>query len=627
MARLKTRSPAAASDLQVVPVEDMTGGVDLRRSRSLVQPSRARTLKNYALTEPGALVVRPGWSTVSASLGSSAAQGGQRVYLASTVFSLIAFGGEVYRPTDAWTLGSSVLSSLHATNLVFFPYDRDVVMAMDGSNRPRVSTNGTTWYLSGIDRPTAVPTLSSASSGALSSGEYEVVYTYKHRGTLHESNPSSGSTITISGSTGAIHATATASTDAKVDAYVWYARHKTPDGESIRRKVSSGAASTYTITSSAWTTNDEVPSNHDAPVAGLRFARVWKNRWWAPDGTAGNRLRFTELFQPQSWPAEYYIDIPFEKGDDITACEPLGDTFLVFGESGVFLIVGQTSLDFEVRPSQGADSGALGPRAVAKVEQAVVHASADGVFSFDGTSDRDLTRDISTAWFDLVKNTASTTLAKIAVIHDDIAHEVRISVPRVYPTAAPGEWVLNLDRSRDNDGVPAWTTTDRTIAFYMPWDGNERSAGNRGRLFSMPSSAAFVCEENVGNTANSSDMVAEYEGPTLAMGLHRTRFIGLHLEVEPHGGTFSIQAKVDGASQGDITLDIGAGLSPYGIAAFYGTASRLYGGTGRTKVYTKLPLTADGLSAALATVYRGREAFKHYTYALEVVPRPRPNRM
>lgn len=628
MASLATRSPAASKALQVVSVDDLTAGVDLRRAQTILDPNRARTLKNYSLTTPGALTVRPGYLQAStASLGTGRAQGGQRVYLASTQFSLVAWNGAVKKPTDAWVWGADVFTGLSSANAVFFPFDRDLVMVMDGIMRPRFSTNGTTWNLAGTDAPSSKASLSSLSTGGLSSGEYAVTYTYKHRGTGHESNPATESTITITGSSGAITATASPSTDAKVDSYVWYARHKTPDLESVLRKVSSGSSATVVITSSAWTTADEVPSNHVPPVTGLRFAAVWKNRWWAPDGTVANRLRFTEIFQPQTWPSTYYIDIPFERGDGITAVQPLGDALLVFGQSGIVLIVGQTSLDFEVRPSQGSDAGAVGPRAVTRVEQTVIHAALDGVYSFDGASDRDLTRDIAIGWRDLVANTASTALATIAIAHDPVAHEVRCAVPRVYPTGTAGEWVMNLDRSRDNQGVPAWATTDRTIAFYMPWSGNEATAGNHGRQFTMASSIGHAFEEGTGTTANSSNMTAEYEGPALPFGLHAMRAAGLHVELEPQGGTFSVEVLTDGRSQGSITLDISGGSEPYGADIPYGTDGRFYGGTGRAKPYTPLPITAEGRTAVLRTVYVGQDAFKHFSYTYEVVPEPQPRRL
>lgn len=627
---LKTKSPFARRTKQILDVSDLTGGVDLRRSPTLLAPNMSRTCKNFGVGEPGALTVQPGYVVVSSAAFSSVrAQGGARIYLSGAVFTLMAYHGEVFRPTDGWVRGSAVYSTLSTANQVFFPHDRDLVMVMDGSNRPRFSTNGTDWHLSGTDAPSSAATLSSVQSGggALSTGEYAIAYTYKHRGTAHESNGSSESTITLTASTAnSIHATASPSTDAKNNAYVWYARHKTPDQETVLRKVSSGAASTITILSSAWTANAEIPTNHNAPVAGLRFGVAWKSRWWAPSGTIGNRLYFTELFLPQAWPSLYFIDIPFEKGDSITAIQPLGDTLIVYGQSGVFLIIGQTSLDFEVRPSQGADAGTFGPRAVAKLEQASIHASGDGVDSFDGASDSSLDHDIQTAWRDLVKNSAGSDLDRLAMVYDALTQQLRIAVPRVYPTGARGEWILNLNRTRDQDGVPAWRSSDWDIAFYIHWNGNEQTAGNRGRLFFVPTSTSGLVYEIRDNdaadaSANSSNVTAEYEGPALNLGLHRARVLDLHVEYEPHGGSFSVEPVIDGVSQGSIPLSIGSGVSVYG-SAVYGTAT--YGGTGRRKAYTPLPMGAEGRTVTLKAVYVGTERFKLFSYAFGILPEPSP---
>lgn len=567
--------------------------------------------------------MRKGYQAASALTFGSNPQGGQRVYLASTVFSLMAIDGAVYKPTDAWVKGAAVHSTISSAAQVYFPYDRDLVAVLDNANRPRFSTDGTTWRLMGTDAPPTGAVCSTLSTGGLSSGEYAIAYTHKHRGTAHESNGSSESTITITATSGAITVTATASTDPKVDAYVWYARHKLPDQESVLRKVSSGSSATIVITSSAWTSADEIPTNHNVPPA-LTYAAIWKSRWWAKDAVVGNRLRFTELFQPQSWPTLYYIDIPFEKGDSITAIQPLGDTLIVYGQSGGFLIIGQTALDFEVRPSQGLDTGSFGFRAAAKVEQASIHASGDGVGSYDGAADRDLEHDIAPAWRDLVLNSAQADLAKVATVHDVLLHEYRVSVPRVYPTAARGEWVLNLDRTRDAQGVPAWTTTDRDIAFYMHWNGNEPTAGNRGRLFSVPSTGGFVFEENVEKAANSSNLTAEYEGAGLSLGLHMARVADAHVEYEPHSGALSLDAVIDGVSQGAIAVSIGSGLSLVGSAVI-GTAT--ISGAGRRKAYTPLPLGANGRTIVTKFTYTGTERMKIYGHAYGIIPEPRPRQI
>lgn len=622
MAIVSARGTRRARVKQLVEVNDLTGGVDLRRSQTLLGANRARLLRNYSLEEPGALTVRPGYVVASsASLGSGRAQGGQRVYLASTAFTLVAWNGRVYNPTDAWVWGAAVGSTLSTANQISFPFDRDIVAAMDGTNRPLGSVNGSSWWSLGINPPGSGLSLSSGVlTAGLSSGEYAIAHTFKHRATAFEGSVGPESTITITSTgNGKIVVAAPTSTDAKVDAYVLYARHVLPDGEAVLRYVSSQAiANGSTITSSAWTSGDEAPSDHTVPPDGLLFATAWKSRWWAPSGTTRNRLHFSELFLPQAWPSNYYVDIPFVKGDRIAAVQSLGDTLIVFGQSGeVFLVIGQTSLDFEVRPSIGSDGGAFGPRAVVPVEQALVHLGHHGVMTFDGSSDRPIDVDIKPAMDDLIANTAAATLARVAAVFDPKRREVRVTVPRVYPTGTLGEWVLNLDRMRENGGVPAWVTTDRDIAFYIPWDGNEPTAGNQHRLFSMPSTAGLVFEENTGTTANSSNMTAEYEGPALSLGLHRARIVDIHVEYEPHGGAFTAETVVDGVTQGGIAFSIGSGLAAYGTAT-YGTS--VYGGAGRRKAYSPLPISADGRAVVLKTSYIGQEAFTQYTYAYGVLP-------
>src|SRR5690349_20134703 len=105
---LKTRTPRVARQKQIVSVDDLTGGLELRRSQTLIGSNRARKLQHFSLDEPGALGVRPGYAAVSSASMGSNPQGGQRVYLGSTQFTLLAIDGAVYKPTDAWVRGSAV---------------------------------------------------------------------------------------------------------------------------------------------------------------------------------------------------------------------------------------------------------------------------------------------------------------------------------------------------------------------------------------------------------------------------------------------------------------------------------------------------------------------------------------
>jgi len=626
---VKANRPRATSVYQTIPVTDLTGGLDLRRSPTLLGPTRSRVCRNFSLAEPGALRVRPGWAAFSTVLSTRAAQGAGRIYLGSTQGTIVAQQGNLYLlPDNGIWPSTSVYTGLSTAAPVYFVFDRDLVAALDGVSTPVKSTNLTNWTRLGIERSSVVSTLSLSSQASdLSTSEFGLVFTYKDRGTSFESDPiATPSTLRLTDTGNAIVMNIPNSTDPQVDAIVAYAINKTA-GESVYRKASSGAqsggvSSTLVINSSAWGANDEAPSTHGTPPK-IAFGVNWKNRWWARSAEFPTRLYFTEIFQPQGWPALYYIDLPFQNGEEINALQPLGDTLLVLGASQIFLVIGQTSLDFEVRPSLGAQSGAVGPKAVSLIEAGVAHASAEGVFIFDGASDRLLTHDLTPGWKDMVGNSPSTAVQRIPLVYDWHQKELRVAVPRLYPTISAGEWILDLNRTREQN-EPAWAETDRTILHYIFWEGDEPVSGNRGRLQSLPSSAVKVFDESVGTTADGLDMSAEYDGPTFAAGINRARYTDLHIEYEPHGGDFTVETLVDGVSQGQIAIAMGAGLATYGEAV-YGIDS--YGGAGRRKAYTPLPISSEGRNVQQKFVYAGQESAALFTYAIGMVPEPNPRQI
>lgn len=605
---LKAKSPTTRRTPQMVAIGDQTGGVNLRVSPTLVAHDQTRACRDWSLEEPGALIVREGYTQYSsASFGSGRGQGGARVYLSSQTFTLFAHNQSLYRVNESG-VATSVDAGL-STREIHFNHDRDQVVYWDGVNRPRRSTDGSTWTSLGLMASTAGPTASTLSSGAASSGEYSFAYSYKDRASGYESNISSGSTVTLTGSTGAFHLQGLASTETTVDAFVWYGKDLSA-GETVFRKISSGSASTYRVTDTNWTANAEAPLNHDVLSKGL-FGAVWKNRWWVVDPDVNNRLRFSELFLGQAFPALYYIDIPFERGDSITAVSALGDVLIVWGQSRAYHIIGQTSLDFQVRPSAGAIAGCLGPRSWTQVEQGIVHASPLGVHIYDGATDRLLSYPIEPAWRDYTGNAAAADVQRTPVTYEGRRKCIRIGVTRAYPTGAPGEWELNLDRSRGSN--EAWCQTGRSVGGYIPFDGAEALAERSGELVTWHSSVGLLFKESTGATANSSNMLAEMEGPTLAFGVHRARMLELHGEYEPNAGTFSLEPVVDGVSQGTYAVPISGGLSLYDTALF---DTGTYDGLGRRKWYQILPLGAEGRTFTLKQTYTGQARFRSFGYAV-----------
>lgn len=625
MPAIKTRKPTVSSAPQMLRVDDLSGGLELRRSASLLQPDQARLLRNWSLREPGALVVYPGWKSFSTtSLGSRRLQGGQRIYVGATPFTLASDNGNVYKPSDAGVWGSAVLTGRSTTTQHYFPSDRTLAAVFDSTNVPKKTTDGTTWTQMGISAPTVAPTASAVAGGALIAGDtYEVSYSYKDDELAHEGNESATVQQAAAGANLTVRVSVTASADAQVDTITVYVRDVTA-GETVRRKYATytNTTTTHDITSNTWSSNVEAPTDHTVPLATLRTATIWKNRWWAEDTATKNRLYFTQIFQPQSWPSTFYIDMPFERGDEIAAKAAQGDALIVFGKTSKgFVIIGQTSLDFEVRPALGMQGGAFGPRAIEVIENGIIHAEPQGVFIYDGAGDRLLSYNIDPGWRDLVQHATADDLGTIACVYHGLTKELRLGVTRLYPWGAAGEWILDLNRTRTQQ-EPAWTSTDRPSGGYLHWNGNEPTLGNYGRLFSWPSSAtAKLYEESTGTDADGANQVADYEGSTHATGGHIAAATDGYLEFQPGTGTFALTPIVDGAAIASQNVSINTGILPWGTStAPYGTASRLWGGKSRAYQPFDLPLEAEGRTHAVRARYSGKAAFKFYTYGLRITP-------
>jgi hypothetical protein len=610
---------------QLVAVDDLTGGVDLRRSPSLMQPTRARVLRNVSLQEPGAWQPFPGWRTFSTTnLGPGRPQGARRIYLAGATFTLASWGNSVYTPSDTGVWGAPTLTG-RGSGEHYFVYDRNLAVLFDGAANMQKTVNGTAWENFGLDKPAAAPTLAGVAGGSLvATNVYEVAYTYADAALSYEGNGSAVASHTVVAGSLTIRVTVAKATDPQVDTIYIYARNKTA-GESVLRRAGSvanpaGATATFDITNPASFFPDglEIPTRHDLPKL-MSYGVVWRNRWWGLSATVGNRIHFTEVFLPQAWPDLFYVDIPFEKGDRITGLIALGDTLIVFGNTGVFLIIGQTSLDFEVRPSAGAVAGSLGLRACWVIEQGIVHASEGGIYIFDGATDRLLSDSIVTGWRDAMENSLPSQIERIAVVYHERRKEVRVSVPRLHETSGPGEWVLDLSRTREQE-TEAWTSTDRAIGGYFPWDGKEALPGDQGRLMSWKFLQGQLAEESVGTSADGGDLMCIYEGPALLAAPRRwTRYIDLFGEYGPAVGTFNIEVRVDDKPVTVLPFGIGATLSVYG-AAIYGTS--VYGGRLRRNFTSMLPLEAEGLTLTLRATYVGQATFRWFTYAVGHRPEP-----
>jgi hypothetical protein len=620
MAKRKAAGTVIGSIFQV---RDFTAGVNLRSSPTTIQPNQARRLSNGHIGNPGELSVFPGYAGFMDSLGARRIQGGRRIYIGGVdPFTILADNGTVYTVADDGTVSSGLVGSLSTTAAIDFPYDGDMVAVFDGANVPKKSTNGTAFTQLGISAPGVAPTASAVAGGSLvDATTYRISYAYYNSNLAATGNESATVNQAAAGANLTVRVSVTASADPQVTHIKIYAMDVTA-GETVRRLAATiaNATTTHDITANNWDGQEEPATDHNVAEA-MSFGCVWKNRWWGRDGSVGNRIRFSQIFQPMAWPDTYFVDIPFTRGEDIQALVPLGDTLIVFGFTQVYIIFGQTSLDFEVRPALGTETGALGFRAVDVIESGVVHAGASGVYLFNGSSDELLSYPIDVAWRAYVDAASASELARTPLVYHKQHKELRIGVSQVYPTADRGEWILDLNRSRNSETGPAWFATDRTIGGYIQWDGEEGAAGGQGRLFSWAVATASLWEERTGTSADGADLVMRYEGYTVPLGLQVGRVIDTYLEYQPADGTLSVDLKVDGSLMGAQEIDLGTGLAVIG-EAIIGTSVISSGD--RSTLCVTWPLNAEGRAAQFYLTYTGQGSPKFFTYGHNIMPEPLP---
>jgi hypothetical protein len=118
-----------------------------------------------------------------------------------------------------------------------------------------------------------------------------------------------------------------------------------------------------------------------------KMARVWKNRMIIA-GVPGQaaRLYYSTIANPESWPANNFIDIKStdDEQEPITAIEVIGESLLVFKASSVWLVFDPVSFDNR----RIADIGCVGrlatARSVADPSEKVYFVARTGVYSTDG---------------------------------------------------------------------------------------------------------------------------------------------------------------------------------------------------------------------------------------------------
>lgn len=107
-----------------------------------------------------------------------------------------------------------------------------------------------------------------------------------------------------------------------------------------------------------------------------------KNHVFMVDPATPNRLRFSDLDNPDSYPALNFIDVNSDDGDKITAYLPYKNRLLIFKERSVWQLLGDSASNFALDGPR-SNYGAVNQEVVAICGDLVMFLSREGVVAFD----------------------------------------------------------------------------------------------------------------------------------------------------------------------------------------------------------------------------------------------------
>lgn len=233
-------------------------------------------------------------------------------------------------------------------------------------------------------------------------------------------------------------------------------------------KVDGTTVSTLTASGpSAWQNDLSNPNGTHMPrsqVIANHVERMWVANTYENGVGYPNRLRFSHPLFPESWREDDYIDI-VAGGASINAIVPFGGSLFVFKDHAIFAVYGFSEETFQV-VDISRKLGAPSINCVVTAPNGIYfYTNPDGVFFFDGTSIKDVFKEIRPLFIE-----SEITEGAIAGISMGYANS------RLYFSVPSGNDVVNIlaysstveeydIESRKYDGYTRASLPTRTLVY------------------------------------------------------------------------------------------------------------------------------------------------------------------
>jgi len=400
---------------------------------------------------------------------------------------LKVIGGEVTGTTDYEVSWANILTNLTTGTAVLPAWAtmQDRAFRVDGSNNNYYFKDVSDYHTLGVPAPTDAPvTASSATTGELVAGTYNVYYTYvkKDGDYIVEGNPSPVSNTVITGT--AIDVNVIGNSDPDITHIRIYRTLYNEEGSDAyyEREVLS-ATKTVTITDADDTIGDGIALeyNRDMPKQAM-FVMTGGSRLWLlrfPGEVGGDSMMmWSEASHPEYFPALNNQTFDPDDGDVLMGGAMMQNNILVFKRHRTWIcdVYSMQSIDGVSSIAKNILSPTIGCIASGSIQSVgidqAIWLSAEGIMLYDGGRIRNISKDrINSVINNFMANGAEYYI-------DSVYHSTKrqYHINFIYRTAAvitsQRHFVYSMDADPDEKGIPrgAWTeyvyTADDGTRYY-----------------------------------------------------------------------------------------------------------------------------------------------------------------
>jgi hypothetical protein len=460
------------------------GGINRRDSKFLIRDDQSQELLNFIFDEVGRLTKIPGYVSWNADVTAGRMLGGERFYKTGGIKHFFeAHNGNLYEGADGpktFTTRATTLSSTATYRMKNF---RDRLYIVNGVDANR-KWNGSIVTLMGLVAPAGAATAAVGAAGAVTGTGYTWKVTFVSATMESNAGPASNS-INLTAQRADLTSVPT-SADGQVTARRIYRVLSGGTQYKFVGEIADNVTTTFTDNIADSGLGADVPVDKNVPPI-CTFIESFKSRLWlAGDANNPRRLYYSEVFEPEAWPALYFIDIPMVQGDEITAIKVLGDFLVIYGHTGIYMVFGDNVFEFVVRRSSAA-VGCDSDRTIQDAENVHIYLTHFGVYAFDGATTRRLSEEVGP----LLANINQSQVHRAAAGYHEKRKLYRLSVPTGAATENNQELILDIRTQQ-------WTTTDRAVAHYHILNG----PGDSGQLYTASNTIFRLYEDDTGTTAD-----------------------------------------------------------------------------------------------------------------------------